>query len=73
MPGKTKKYFEVNVQRGRRSKLQGLINMKPSVYDDSSFNNIIPKKPRRKPVKCGSKTWKLIDVLEKKGDGVKNG
>ena len=40
MGKKKKKHYEVNIQRGRRSKLQGLIDMKFEVYDDSSFNRI---------------------------------
>ena len=48
---KGKKYYEVNVQRGRRAKLQGLIGMKMASYDDEGYNNVNKKKFKRKPIK----------------------
>lgn len=61
MPVKNKKHYEINLQRGRRSKLQGLINMKFTVYDDSSFNDVFKKKNKWKPIR-GIKTTNIKDA-----------
>ena len=43
-----KKKVDHTLGRGRRSKTQGLLGMKPTAYDDRAFNEVHHCRPPRK-------------------------